>query len=100
MRSSATMSPVWHRRPGGDNPALCAAAAGGYGAGYYGYLWSQSVAADMRTAFAADKLDPKVGARLRNSVLAEGAQKPPQQVVKDFLGRDASSQAFFDWLRK
>ena len=74
--------------------------AGGYGAGYYGYLWSQSVAADMRTAFAADKLDPKVGAHYRSTVLAEGAQKPPQQIVKDFLGRDGSSQAFFDWLKK
>jgi len=74
--------------------------ASGYGAGYYGYLWSQAVAADLRTAFAVDKLDPKVGARLRSSVLAEGAQKPPQQVVKDFLGRDGGSQAFFDWLKK
>jgi len=74
--------------------------AGGYGAGYYGYLWSQAVAADMRTAFAADKLDPKTGARFRATVLAEGAQKPPQQVVKEFLGRDGNAQAFFDWLKK
>jgi thimet oligopeptidase len=74
--------------------------ASGYGAGYYGYLWSQAVAADLRTAFAADKLDPKVGARLRASVLAEGAQKPPQQEVKDFLGRDGGPQAFLDWLKK
>jgi thimet oligopeptidase len=33
-------------------------------------------------------------------VLGEGAQKPAQQVVKDFLGRDGSAQAFFDYLRK
>jgi thimet oligopeptidase len=81
-------------------PSGFAHIAGGYGAGYYGYLWSQAVADDMRTAFAADKLDAKIGARYRSSVLAEGAQKPPQQVVKDFLGRDGSSQAFFDELRK
>jgi thimet oligopeptidase len=81
-------------------PSGFAHIAGGYGAGYYGYLWSQAVATDMRTAFGADKLDPKVGARYRSSVLAEGAQKPPQQIVKDFLGRDGSSQAFFDWLKK
>ena len=31
---------------------------------------------------------------------ARAAQKPPQQVVKDFLGRDGVPQAFFDWLRK
>ena len=27
-------------------------------------------------------------------------KKPAQQIVKDFLGRDGSSQAFFDWLKK
>jgi thimet oligopeptidase len=81
-------------------PTGFAHVAGGYGAGYYGYLWSQAVADDMRTAFAADRLDPKAGARLRGTVLGEGAQKPPQQVVKDFLGRDGSAQAFFDGLRK
>jgi thimet oligopeptidase len=86
--------------PGTTFPSGFAHIAGGYGAGYYGYLWSQAVAADMRTAFLTDKLDPKVGARLRSTVLAEGAQKPPQQVVKDFLGRDGSPQAFIDWLRK
>ena len=86
--------------PGTTFPSGFAHIAGGYGAGYYGYLWSQAVAADMRTAFAADKLDPKAGARFRSTVLAEAAQKPPQQIVKDFLGRDGSSQAFFDWLRK
>jgi thimet oligopeptidase len=81
-------------------PAGFAHIAGGYGAGYYGYLWSRAVATDMRTAFAADKLDPRIGARFRNSVLAEGAQKPPQQIVKDLLGRDGSSQAFFESLKK
>jgi thimet oligopeptidase len=86
--------------PGTTFPSGFAHIASGYGAGYYGYLWSQAVAADMRTAFVGDKLDPKIGARYRSSVLAEGAQKTPQQIVKDFLGRDSSSQAFFDYLRK
>ena len=81
-------------------PAGFAHVAGGYGAGYYGYLWSESVATDMRSAFGADKLDPKVGARYRATVLGEGAQKPPQQVVKDFLGHDGSPQAFFEYLKK
>jgi thimet oligopeptidase len=81
-------------------PAGFAHIAGAYGAGYYGYLWSQFVATDMRSAFGADRLDPHVGTRYRNSVLAEGAQKPAQQIVHDFLGRDLNSQAFFDYLRK
>jgi thimet oligopeptidase len=74
--------------------------AGGYGAGYYGYLWSLVVAMDLRTAFAADKLDPKVGARYRTTVIGQGGQKLPQQLVHDFLGRDLSNQAFFDYLKK
>ena len=81
-------------------PSGFAHVAGGYGAGYYGYLWSQAVAYDMRGAFGSDKLDAKVGARYRTTVLGEGGQKAPQQVVRDFLGRDFGSQAFFDWLRK
>ena len=86
--------------PGTTFPSGFAHIAGGYGAGYYGYLWSQAVAADMRTAFASDKLEPKAGARFRSTVLGEAAQKPPQQVVKDFLGRDGGSQAYLDWLKK
>ena len=85
---------------GSTFPAGFAHIASGYGAGYYGYLWSQAVAADLRSAFGADKLDPKVGARYRAAVLAQGGQKPPQQLVKDFLGRDASTQAFLDGLKR
>jgi len=86
--------------PGTMFPVGFVHVASGYGAGYYGYLWSQVVATDMRTAFGADKLDSKAGARYRTDVLAQGAQKPPQQLVKDFLGRDMSTQAFFDSLKR
>ncbi|MBL8275592.1 MAG: Zn-dependent oligopeptidase [Pelomonas sp.] len=81
-------------------PAGFAHIAGGYGAGYYGYLWSLVVAMDLRTAFAADKLDPAVGKRYRELVLGQGAQKPAPALVKDFLGRDSNSQAFFEYLKK
>jgi thimet oligopeptidase len=73
---------------------------GNYSAGYYGYLWSEVVAADLRTAFAKDKLDPAVGRRYRDIVLANGGQKPPQQLVHEFLGRPSNSQAFFEDLKQ
>ncbi len=101
--------PLWARMegatplgyvPGTMFPAGFAHIAGGYGAGYYGYLWSLVVAMDLRTAFAADKLDPDVGRRYRERVLAQGAQKPAPELVKDFLGRESNSQAFFDYLKK
>jgi len=73
---------------------------GNYAAGYYGYLWSLVVAMDLRTAFAADRLDPTVGKRYRDKVLSQGGQRPPEQLVRDFLGREMSPKAFFDDLKK
>ena len=75
-------------------------ASGGYPAGYYGYLWSLVVALDLRTAFGADRLDPKVGARYRQSVLAQGRERPPGELVRDVLGRDTDAKAFFDDLAR
>ncbi|MBI3345853.1 MAG: Zn-dependent oligopeptidase [Burkholderiales bacterium] len=101
--------PLWARMegatplgyvPGTMFPAGFAHIAGGYGAGYYGYLWSLVVAMDLRTAFAADKLSADVGKRYREQVLGQGAQKPEPELVKDFLGRESNSQAFFDYLKK
>jgi len=86
--------------PGSMFPAGFSHLAGGYAAGYYGYLWSLVVAMDLRTAFAADKLDPAVGRRYRNTVLANGSQRPPQDLVREFLGRETNARAFFDDLRR
>ena len=74
--------------------------ATGYSAGYYGYLWSLVVAMDLRSAFAANRLDPAVGRRYRDSVLAPGSQRPPQDLVRDFLGRDFNARAFFEDLKR
>ncbi len=81
-------------------PAGFSHLAGGYAAGYYGYLWSLVVAMDMRTAFEADRLDPKVGKRYRDVVLGNGSQRRPQELVKEFLGRETNSKAFFNYLKK
>ena len=70
-------------------------ASNGYAAGYYGYLWSLVVALDLRTAFT-DRLDPAVGQRYRQRVIGQGSQRPPAQLVRDFLGRETNSKAFFD----
>jgi thimet oligopeptidase len=81
-------------------PAGFSHIASGYAAGYYGYLWSLVLATDMRTVFAADKLDAKVGQRYRQMVLGQGSQKKPSLLVKDFLGREFNSKAFFEELSK
>jgi thimet oligopeptidase len=81
-------------------PAGFAHVATNYAAGYYGYLWSEVVAADLRTAFDADKLDPTVGRRYRDTVLANGSQRPPQQLLREFLGRPSNSRAFYEELKR
>jgi len=86
--------------PGTMFPAGFSHIASGYAAGYYGYLWSLVVALDLRTAFAADRLDPQVGARYRATVLSQGRQRPPRELVRNFLGRETNATAFFDDLKR
>jgi thimet oligopeptidase len=86
--------------PGSIFPAGFGHVAGGYAAGYYGYLWSEVMAADLRTAFGADRLSAVVGKRYRDTILANGGQLPPQELVRSFLGRDSNNQAFFTELKR
>ena len=74
--------------------------AGGYAAGYYGYLWSLVLAEDLRTAFTADRLDAQVGKRYRETVLENGGQVAPAELMQRFLGRATDSRAFFKALEK
>ncbi|HZZ91157.1 MAG TPA: M3 family metallopeptidase [Usitatibacter sp.] len=69
--------------------------ASNYAAGYYGYMWSEVLALDMLSPFGGDMLDPKVGARFRDDVLAQGGQVEERDMVRRFLGREPNSQAFF-----
>lgn len=81
--------------PGSMFPAGFEHIAGGYAAGYYSYLWSLVLAEDLRTAFAADRLSPTVGRRYRETVLENGGQVAPGELLQRFLGRPTDSQAFF-----
>jgi thimet oligopeptidase len=66
-----------------------------YGAGYYGYMWSEVLALDMLSAFKGDLLDPATGRRYRDEILAQGGQREEMEMVRRFLGRDPSPEAFF-----
>ena len=66
----------------------------GYTAGYYGYMWSQVLALDMLSKFDGNLMDPAIGRRFRTTILAQGSQKPAAQLVRDFLGREPSNEAF------
>ena len=66
-----------------------------YAAGYYGHMWSEVIALDMLSAFKRDMLDPRVGARFRDAILAQGGQRDERDMVRKFLGREPSNEAFF-----
>jgi thimet oligopeptidase len=73
--------------------------AGGYDAGYYGYLWAKVMALDMASIFKAAPggfLDEKAGMRLRNEVYGVGNTRDAAESVETFLGRPRSQQAFLE----
>ncbi|TFG30861.1 hypothetical protein EU527_13875 [Candidatus Thorarchaeota archaeon] len=68
---------------------------GGYEAGYYGYLWSQVYAEDIFTKFEENGfMDSKTGYEYRTKILAPGGSRDPDDMVRDFLGRESNSDAF------
>ena len=67
----------------------------GYVAGYYGYLWSKVYGDDMFSAFEAEGvLNPSVGMRYRSAILAKGGTMDGLDLLRGFLGREPSSEAF------
>ena len=81
-------------------PASFSHVATNYAAGYYGYLWSLVIAEDLRTAFAGRKIDAAVGRRYRDTILANGSQVAPAELVERFLGRPGNGEAFFRTLAR
>ncbi|KAG5950052.1 hypothetical protein E4U53_005523 [Claviceps sorghi] len=72
---------------------------GGYDAGYYGYLYSSVFSLDMfHSFFKEDPWNGTVGRRYRELVLQRGASQEELQTLREFLGRDPSSEAFYQEL--
>lgn len=71
----------------------------GYGANYYGYLWSKVYAQDMFSVFQqAGVMDPATGLRYRRQILEKGGTEPEIQIVEKFLGRKPNTAAFLQSL--
>jgi thimet oligopeptidase len=58
-------------------------------------MWSEVLALDMLSPFGDNIMNPRVGRRFREIVLANGGQVPPMKLVEEFLGRKPSPEAFF-----
>ena len=76
-------------------PASFSHIASNYAAGYYGYMWSEVLALDMLTPFKPNMLDPKVGKRYLDTILSQGGEVEEIDMVRRFLGREPTSEAFF-----
>jgi len=69
--------------------------AGGYSAGYYGYMYSSVFAADMyATMFKEDPLSPELGKKFKDTILVPGGSRDAIDLLKEFLGRLPNENAF------
>lgn len=87
--------------PEGTNFAAYWGHLTGYDAGYYGYAWADSIAADLATVFenAPDRfLDQGIGLRLRREIYQRGGSRDVREGVRAFLGRDPNNEAFLRFL--
>jgi thimet oligopeptidase len=69
----------------------------GYGAGYYGYAWSDAIAADMATVFEKSPdgyFDKNAGMRLRKEIYEVGDSRDVNISIEKFLGRPRSLDPF------
>ncbi len=70
--------------------------AGGYSAGYYSYVWAETMEADMfEKAKEMGILSKAFGDAYVQKILAPGTQKPAMELFLDFTGRQPSIEALF-----
>jgi Zn-dependent oligopeptidase len=63
-------------------------------------LWSEAYGSDLYREFAGKPLDPVVGKRFRDSLLAKGAAGDPDKIIFEFLNRDPAPADGLDALLK
>lgn len=64
-------------------------AGDGYSAGYYSYLWAETLDADAFEAFveAGDPFAPQIAQKLRTHIYAAGGSRDPASAYLAFRGR-------------
>ena len=82
--------PAFHRFPHSFSHIF----SGGYAAGYYSYKWAEVLSADAYSLFEENGiLDPDVGARFRDEILAMGGSRGAMQSFTAFRGREPNIDA-------
>jgi oligopeptidase A len=91
-RIAVLFPPAYNRFPNNFSHIF----GGGYAAGYYSYKWAEVLSADAFSAFeemrdarrgANGVIDPAIGARFRDEVLAVGGSRPAAESFRAFRGR-------------
>ena len=66
-----------------------------YGAKYYGYLWSKVFALDLFDEIKKHGLlNPVIGQKYVREVIGKGGSQDPNELLRNFLGREPSNRAF------
>ncbi len=71
--------------------------AGGYSAGYYGYIWSEVYDADAFNYFKeTDVFDKEKGMAYRNEILSKGGTEDPEILYRNFRGHNPTVEALVE----
>lgn len=70
----------------------------GYSALYYTYMWSLVIVKDLLSAFGTDRMDAATARRYRECILTPGGARDAEEMIRAFLGREGSFDAFERWV--
>lgn len=69
----------------------------GYGAMYYGYLWSRVFALDVFSKIKEEGLlNPKAGERYIREIIGKGGSEDPEVLLRNYLQREPKLDAFLE----